>query len=105
MKAKGGNVAPGCNDLGSGIAIPKKSPTEYDYAGLKACAFKMKGTSPDFKDERQVTISANPNIPYSTIIATMDALRLRDLAPGEVIAEKDADKQLLFPDVMFGLAR
>lgn len=105
MKAKGGNVAPGCNDLGSGIAIPKKGPNEYDYAGLKACAFKMKGTSPDFKDERQVTISANPNIPYSTIIATMDALRLRDLAPGEVIAEKDADKQLLFPDVMFGLAR
>lgn len=101
MKAKGGNVAPGCNDLGAGIAIAKKG-AEYDFDGLKACAAKMKGTSPDFKDERQVTISANPNIPYSTIIATMDALRLRELKPGETA---DPEKQALFPDVMFGLAR
>ncbi|MFO0667755.1 MAG: biopolymer transporter ExbD [Polyangiaceae bacterium] len=103
MKARGGNVAPGCNDLGAGIAVPKKG-NDYDTAALKACADKLKSSSPDFKEERQVTISANPNIPYSVIIATMDAVRSRDLKPGQD-AEKDADKLALFPDVMFGLAR
>src|SRR6476660_4030671 len=30
MKARGGNVAPGCSDTGPGIAIPKKD-NDYDY--------------------------------------------------------------------------
>src|SRR6476620_5866252 len=42
LKARGGNVAPGCNDTGPGIAIPKKDGN-YDFEGLKACASKLKG--------------------------------------------------------------
>lgn len=91
VKARGGNVAPGCNDKGPGIAIGRKD--DYDYAGLKACVAKLKAASPDFKDEIGVTISANPPIPYQVIINTMDAVRTND-------AGED-----LFPEVSFGIAR
>src|SRR6185369_12912984 len=67
LKARGGNVAPGCNDTGPGIAIPKKDG-DYDFDALKACAGKLKAASPDFKDEMGVTISANPPIPYQVVI-------------------------------------
>jgi biopolymer transport protein ExbD len=92
LKARGGNVAPGCSDTGPGVAIPTKNG-EYDYAGLKACVAKLKSASPDFKDEMGVTISANPPIPYQVVISTMDAVR-RSEAGDE-----------LFPEVTFGVAR
>ena len=99
MKAKGGNVAPGCNDTGPGIAIPLKNtgasePFEkYDFDALKTCAEKLKTASPDFKDEMGVTISANPPIPYQVVIGVMDAVRKN---------EKGDD---MFPEVSFGVAR
>lgn len=97
LKAKGGNVAPGCDSLGAGIAIPKKSEA-YDYDSLKTCAFKLKNLENGaFQDERAVTISANPNVPYQVIISTMDAVR--------VPPQPKDDKDLLFPEVNFGLAR
>jgi biopolymer transport protein ExbD len=92
MKARGGNVAPGCNDTGPGIAIPKKDGN-YDFEGLKACAAKLKSAAPEFKDEMGVTISANPPIPYQAVISTMDAVR------------KNAEGEDMFPDVTFGVAR
>jgi biopolymer transport protein TolR len=104
LKAKGGNVAPGCNDTGPGLAIPKENGN-YNYKALRECAAKLKGTSDAFKDERQVTVSANPNIPYQTVIGTMDALRERALKPGEAEPKEGDDSLALFPEVMFGLAR
>jgi biopolymer transport protein TolR len=92
LKARGGNVAPGCSDTGPGIAIPKKD-NDYDYVGLKACAAKLKGAAPEFKEEMGVTVSANPPIPYQVVISTMDAVR------------NDDQGQALFPDVTFGVAR
>lgn len=92
LKARGGNVAPGCNDTGPGIAIPRKD-ADYDYDALKACAAKLKGASPDFKDETGVTISANPPIPYQVVIGAMDAVR------------KNEAGEDLFPEVSFGIAR
>ncbi len=92
LKARGGNVAPGCDDTGPGIAIPKRSG-EYDYDGLRVCAQKLKGLAPDFKDEMGVTISGNPPIPYQVIVSAMDAVR------------KDDKGEDLFPEVAFGLAR
>ncbi len=93
VKARGGNVAPGCDTTGSGVALPKLGSGEYDYAGLTKCAEKLKGASPDFKDEAQVTVSANPQIPYQTVIGALDALR------------KNNAGEELFPEVQFGLAR
>ncbi len=98
IKARGGNIAPGCADAGPGLAIPKVNG-EYDYNGLKVCAAKLKGLSDDFKEERQVTLSANPNIPYSVVVGTMDAVRASVPQPGSDNAAE------LFPEVNFGLAR
>jgi biopolymer transport protein TolR len=92
LKARGGNVAPGCNDTGPGIAIPKKEG-DYDYDALKACAQKLKGAAVEFKDEMGVTISANPPIPYQVVISTMDAVRKNDTGDD------------MFPEVTFGVAR
>ena len=92
LKARGGNVAPGCNDTGPGVAIPQKN-NAYDYDALKACVIKLKGASADFKDETGVTISANPSIPYQVVIGTMDAVRRNDQGDD------------LFPEVSFGIAR
>jgi biopolymer transport protein ExbD len=94
VKARGGNVAPGCNDTGPGLAVGKTPDgKDYDYRQLTACAQKLKSSSPDFKDETSVTVSANPNIPYQVVIGTLDAVR------------KAENGDELFPDVNFGLAR
>jgi biopolymer transport protein TolR len=74
LKASGGNIAPGCQGVGSGIALPLKGG-KYDLDGLTACAERLKGASPDFKDETQAYITASPGIDYQTIIDVMDALR------------------------------
>jgi biopolymer transport protein TolR len=92
VKARGGNVAPGCSDTGPGLAVGKVAG-DYDYKTLNLCVKKLKGLSPDFASETQVTLSANPNIPYQAIISTIDAVRKGD------------DGSDLFPDVNFGLAR
>lgn len=92
LKARGGNVAPGCNDTGPGVAIPKRE-NDWDYDALKVCAQRLKGAAPEFKDEMGVTISANPPIPYQVVIGTMDAVR------------KDGKGDDMFPEVSFGIAR
>ncbi len=94
VKARGGNVAPGCADTGQGLAVGKTPDgKEYNFDALKKCVAGLKASSPDFADESSVTISANPNIPYQVVIGTMDAVRKTD------------DGKELFPDVNFGLAR
>ena len=89
VKARGGNVAPGCSDTGAGIAVPKKDGA-YDFEGLRACVSHVKGT---FADERDATVTANPGVPYQTLVATLDAIR------------NDKDGKELFPDVALGVAR
>ena len=74
IKASGGNVAPGCEGIGAGIAIPMRSG-KYDYNALMACAAKLKKSSPQFADENQVYITANPGTDYQTIVSVIDAVR------------------------------
>lgn len=92
LKASGGNVAPGCEAPGAGLAVPKQG-SAYDFAALTTCAKRLKDASADFKDETQVTITANPDIDYQTIVNTMDALR------------HSSDGEDLFPEVHFGVPR
>jgi len=92
LKAAGGNIATGCSAPGPGLAVPKVG-NEYDYVTLTACAKTLKDASPDFKDETQVTITANPGIDYQTLIRAIDALR------------RSKDGEDLFPDVHFGVPR
>jgi len=94
VKARGGNVAPGCQDTGPGLAVGRTSDgKDYNFDALKKCVVGLKASSADFADETTVTISANPSIPYQAVIGTMDAVRKTD------------DGKDLFPDVNFGLAR
>jgi biopolymer transport protein ExbD len=92
IKASGGNVAPGCDGIGTGIAIPQAKGT-YDYDALSLCARKLKQSSSDFADETQVYISANPGTDYQTVISTIDALR----------STREGDP--LFTDVNFKVPR
>jgi biopolymer transport protein ExbD len=110
IKASGGNVAPGCNDRGPGIAIPKKD-ADYDYEGLKNCVTRLKSDNSAFRDEMGVTISANPPIPYQVVIGTMDAVRRCNLSESNCQKLKNDETPAnatdidLFPDVSFGVAR
>jgi biopolymer transport protein TolR len=74
LKASGGNIAPGCQGPGPGIAIPMKNG-KYDLDSLNICAARLKGSSPDYADENQVYITANPGTDYQTIVDVIDALR------------------------------
>ena len=74
LKAAGGNIAPGCQGPGAGIAIPLKNG-KYDLEALTACASRLKKASPDFADENQVYITGNFGTDYQTIIDVIDALR------------------------------
>lgn len=91
LKTSGGNIAPGCEGVGSGITVPMANNV-YDYSAVTACAKKLKNARPEFKEETQVTITASPGIEFQTIVSTMDALR------------RDGEEEL-FPTVFFGVAR
>jgi biopolymer transport protein TolR len=92
IKTSSGNVAPGCVGAGPGIAIPRRGES-YDFAALNECAGSLKQASPEFGQETQVFLSANPGIDYQTLISTIDAVR----------ATTKGDP--LFPDVNFQVAR
>lgn len=68
--------------------IDAKGKGSYDYGRLRQVLGSWKD---ELKLDEQITIAADPSIEYSTIIATMDAIR-RD------------EKRWLFPDVVFGPA-
>ncbi len=90
LKASGGSIAPGCSGIGTGYTIAKAG-NDYDYGGLTDCAKKLKDASADFKDETQVTITANNGVDYQTLIRVIDALR------------RSKEGEDLFPDVHFGI--
>jgi biopolymer transport protein TolR len=91
LKTSSGNIASGCQDVGGGVTVPKVDD-HYDFPSLTACAKRLKGARPEFQEETQVTITANPGIDYKTIIEVMDALR-------------SDNGEELFPEVHFGVAR
>jgi biopolymer transport protein ExbD len=84
LKASGGNIAPGCQGAGPGIAIPMLSG-KYDYDELTRCATRLKNASPDYQDENQFYIAANPGTEYQTIIDVIDAMRTT--SQGDVLFE------------------
>jgi biopolymer transport protein TolR len=92
LKASNGNIAPGCKEVGAGIAVPKVNGN-YDYASLKACATYLKGSNAEFADETAATISANNGVDFQTVVGVMDALR--ETPAGDA----------LFEDIKFGVAR
>jgi biopolymer transport protein TolR len=86
-----GAVAPGCDGFGPGLTVPSRGG-DHDLAGLSACARRVKGARPEYAAETQVTVTASPDVPYTTVIAVMDALRRDDAGD-------------LFPEVHLGAVR
>jgi biopolymer transport protein TolR len=92
LKTSAGNVASGCEGAGAGIAIPKRAG-DYDFSALTECVERLKRASPAFEKESQVSVAANPDTSYQTVIRVVDALR--STPRGEQ----------LFPDVSFKVPR
>lgn len=87
IKTSGGNVAPGCQDVGPGLSIPKRDGAQDD-AALGACARKLKT---QFPNEQAFTFTASPALPFAGAWAVIEAVR--------------GAKGDLFPDVMLGVSR
>jgi biopolymer transport protein ExbD len=77
VAGSGGKLAPGCSTTAGGrvITVPKRGQA-YDFAGLTECVARVK-SEPQFRDERQVIVGADPMVQYETVIHAMDALRSR----------------------------
>lgn len=91
VKARAGNIAPGCKEVGAGLAVPLANG-KYDFKGLTACLRNIKEAAPEFAGETSIILTANPATTAQVIVDTMDATR-------------GGDAGVLFTDVMFGLAR
>jgi biopolymer transport protein TolR len=87
VTGSGGKLAPGCQDTATGrvITVAKKG-ADYDWPGLTDCVTKIKAV-PQFSDENEVIIGADPMIQYEHVVAAMDAVR-------------GTDKNELFPQVL-----
>lgn len=69
--------------------IPLKADGKHDYGALNAQMVKIKQ---EFPNETKVIIAAQNEVPYETLVATMDACR-------ETMGR---ERRLLFPDVTLG---
>lgn len=92
LKAEGGNVGTGCEGRAPGLSIPSRGE-DYDYAGLQACAEKLKALAPEYATERVAFLAGNPEVPYAVLIRAMDALR------------NSATGAELFPEIQFKVGR
>jgi biopolymer transport protein TolR len=68
--------------------IPKAPTGQYNYPALTAKLKEIK-SNPDNAEETKANFSADANVPYDVVVATLDAMRQAD------------DGKLLFPDVSF----
>ncbi|AKJ05037.1 biopolymer transport protein ExbD [Archangium gephyra] len=69
--------------------VPLGTDGAYDYASLNAQMVKIKSA---FPTETKVIVAADPEIPYDTLIQTMDAIR----------ETREKPHRELFPDVTLG---
>ncbi|HEX5752147.1 MAG TPA: biopolymer transporter ExbD [Archangium sp.] len=69
--------------------VPLGADGSYDYASLNAQMVKIKSA---FPTETKVIVAADPEIPYDTLIQTMDAIR----------ETRERPHRELFPDVTLG---
>ncbi|MFI5299661.1 MAG: ExbD/TolR family protein [Polyangiales bacterium] len=107
VKGRGGSLAPGCDSTGTGITVPLTNATaeestsgkKYNPGKLQECARVLKNwCEKNEKDEEQVMISANPNVPFQEVVRVMDALRCDD-------TEHCDGKGKLFPKVVFTVVK
>lgn len=74
IKGSGGNIAPGCAGVGTGIAVARRG-ANLDLAAFEACIAKIRASSPDWAGEDSARISANPDTPFHEVMDVALALR------------------------------
>jgi biopolymer transport protein TolR len=72
VKTAHGNVAPGCDGFGAGLAVPRREGS-YDFDGLSACVAKVAAAAGS--RDHDVTVSADPATPLESIVGAIDAIR------------------------------
>jgi hypothetical protein len=70
LRTPAGNVAPGCNRIGPGLAVPKQAGA-HDFARLATCGIALKNA---VKLGETVIVVAGPEEPFQSIVAAADAL-------------------------------
>jgi len=83
-----GPLGEGCKAGTPGVTVPKVGG-RYDLAGVRRCAFQLKGAA---MSATSLVLSAEQDVDYAIVIDVTDALR-------------EEDGQKLFPDVVFGPAK
>ena len=68
--------------------IPKLPNGQYDYKSLTTKLKEIK-SAPDNATETKANFSADANIPYDVVVATLDAMRITE------------EGKILFPDISF----
>ncbi len=95
VKGSAAGVGPGCSGIGAGVTVPRIAAgtsestdgLKFDALALKRCARRLKDQVPGADLEKQVILTASPNVPFEEVVRAMDALR------GD-------EKGTLFPDVI-----
>ncbi len=83
IKAKGGSIGPGCREGSSAVAIPRidaagegnEGNKKYDAVGLQKCLRYVKDKYDVAHHDRQVLLTAGPNVPFQEVVRVMDAIR------------------------------
>ncbi len=86
IKARGGSLGAGCKEGASGVTIPRVSSAgaggtaddggrAFDADGLRRCLRQIKDRYKVARDERQVLVTAGPNVPFQELVRVMDAVR------------------------------
>lgn len=76
-----GKFLSGCERTTSGHALTVgMQGLDYDWVALSACAERIH-SRPEFQNEDQITLSADPGISYDAVIHAMDALGSRGDQP------------------------
>ncbi len=72
-----GKLGPDCVNRVAGrvITIPRTRGEAYNWTRLHECVQSVKGQNPDWADEDEVIIAADPLIQYEHLIGAMDAVR------------------------------
>ena len=93
LKTAFGNLRPGCDEIGAGLATPRLLNGGIDGLGARECIERTLARKPDLASDHSFTIAATPAIPFHEIMDLVDAVR------------EGSDGKPLLPDITFGVAR
>jgi hypothetical protein len=88
VRATGANLAPGCDDIGTGLAVRGR-----DLPALQRCLARIKGLHREFAADTTVIVTAAPATRFEDVAAVISAATLQ------------ADASILFAEATLGFAQ